>query len=267
MDTPIERRLLRLRRRSVLLRITAIFLFMVCMSSTASEYAFHVGPNGYAPYVIVERTDSRILYYGFVFDFLDAFEAANPEFKRKNALLTRKRANVKMASGQDIDLMFNSPLFVSDEILQFYRFTDSLFVTRDVVISHKSSQLEYNSPLDLYGKTVGTIRGYSYGKFDKLIKRGEIIDMRVDHHTQAIGMLEKGRIDAYFGNIFVSPHYIKQLGFNVSDYNIWTIPMYEFEFAFAVNNKKPELYKKLNEFIAVAKSDGSMDELIKKYIQ
>ncbi|MBX2884562.1 MAG: transporter substrate-binding domain-containing protein [Granulosicoccus sp.] len=255
------------RKRSVCRRITTTILLFTCVQSWAGEYAVHVGPNGYAPYAIVERNGSDVRYHGVIFDFLDAFESANPEFKRKHALLTRKRANIKMENGEDIDLMFNSPLFVSDAIRKHYKFTDPLFTTKDVVVTHKNNKISYQQPQDLYGKSIGTIRGYSYGKFDRLIKNGLITDMRVDHHIQAIGMLEKGRIDAYFGNIFVSPHYIKQLGLKVSDFTFSDVPMYEFEFAFAVKKDKPALFKKLNDFLAATKIDGSLEVLINNYIE
>ena len=247
-----------------------LLLVLVLFSSSnasATRYSVHVGPNGYEPYSIVERNGGEVSYSGIMFDLLDGFEKANPEFERTHSLLTRKRANLKMANGEAVDLMFNSPLFVSDEIKNHYEFTDPLVTTKDVVITHKNSDLAYQSVADLFGKTVGAIRGYSYGKFDDLIRGGLINVVRVDHHTQAIGMLEKGRIDAYFGNIFVTPHYIKSLDLQVGDFVFSGKAMYEFEFSFAVNRKKPELYSKLNAYIADAKANGSLDRMIRKYLE
>lgn len=248
-------------------RLAILLLFINFNPAKAASYSVHVGPNGYAPYSIIEREGGEVRYHGIVFDLLDVFEANNPEFERTLSLLTRKRANLKMANGEDIDIMFNSRLFVSDEIQQHYQFTEPLITTKDVVITHKTSDFSYNTAADLIGRAVGTIRGYSYSEFDTLLENGSIRDIRVDHHMQAIGMLQKGRIDAYFGNIFVSPHYIKQLGLKVSDFVFSSKPMYEFEFSFAVNNKKPELLRKLNAFIKRIKKDGTLERITKKYIE
>jgi len=223
--------------------------------------------NGYEPYSIIERSGGTVRYRGIVFDLLDAFEESYPEFTRTHSLLTRKRANLKMANGEAIDLMFNSPLFVSAEIKQHYQFTEPLVVTKDVVITHKGSGFNYTKMIDLRGRTVGAIRGYSYGEFDNLLNARMIKDVRVDHHTQAIGMLAKGRIDAYFGNVFVSPHYIKSLGLPVSDFVFSDQPMYEFEFSFAVNRSKPDLLKKMNAFIADSRADGSLGRIIGHYLE
>lgn len=243
-------------------------LLVLCSCQAAStQYSVHVGPNGFAPYSIVERSGSDIRYSGVMFDFLDAFEASNPEFERTHVLLTRKRANIKMANGEAVDLMFNSPLFVSEEIMQHYQFTAPLIATKDIVITHKNGDIAYKSAPDLFGKTVGAIRGYSYGEFDDYIRDGLINVVRLDQHTQAIGMLARGRIDAYFGNIFVSPHYIKLLNLQVSDFIFSDTPMYEFEFSFAVIKSKPNLYHKINRFIAESKANGSLDRMITEHLK
>ena len=249
-------------------RLLALMLMLLISShASAARYSVHVGPNGYEPYSIIERNGMDVSYSGVMFDLLDGFETANPEFERTHSLLTRKRANLKMANGEAVDLMFNSPLFVSDEVMNHYKFTDPLVTSKDVVITHKNNGLDYKSVADLFGKKVGAIRGYSYGKFDDLIRGGLINVVRLDHHIQAIGMLEKGRIDAYFGNIFVTPHYIKSLDLQVGDFVFSDKAMYEFDFSFAVNRKKPELYNKLNAYIADAKAKGSLDKMIRKYLE
>jgi len=235
--------------------------------ATAEEFTIHAGPNGYAPFFMIDKSGDEPVYSGAIYDLLDAFEAQYPQYKRKSILLTRKRANVRMARGEVFDVMFNSPLFVSDEILKHYRFTQSMFVSRDVVITRKDQNFEYRKPEDLYNKSVSTIRGYGYGDFDRLLESGLIRDTRVDQHEQAIGMLIKKRVDAYFGNIYVSPHYMKKMGLNVSDFNFSEVSMYEFDFAFAVNKKKPELFDKLDAFVGDSVAEGLVDRIFKGYIE
>ncbi len=255
------------RQRKALTAVVCYWLFCGASQAAQQEYALHVGPNGYAPFALIDRSNDQVRYYGVMFDFLDAFEAEHPEFKRKTVLLTRKRANAKMAKGEVIDVMINSPLFVSSKIKKHYKFTDTFLHTEDKVITRKDQDFSYKVPADLHGKTVGTIRGYSYGEFDYLIKNGVVLDTRVDHHTQAIGMLSKNRIDAYFGNMHVTPLYIKELGLKIDDFVFSETSLYEFDVAFAVNIKRPELYQKLNSFLQRYIADGSLDERMRSYIE
>lgn len=233
----------------------------------AAEYKVHVGPNGWMPFVRINRNGADVSYYGLMFDLLDDFEKAHPEFNRKLVLSTRKRANAMMEKGEGIDLMLNSPLFVSIEILAHYKFTNALLRMHDKVISLKSQKLEYHTPHDLIGRKVGTIRGYGYGHFDFLLKNGLFEDVRVDSHSQAIGMLHKNRIEFYIGNNLVSPLYMKEMGLDISDFQFSDGSLYEFNVAFAVNKNRPELYDKLNSFVADYVSDGRFDALLKSYTE
>ena len=247
--------------------LSVFVMLMLCVPTHAEEYTIHSGPNGYAPFFVIKGSGDDAVHSGAIYDLLDLFENRHTEYTRKPILLTRKRANLGMARGEGIDVMFNSPLFVSDEILEHYRFTQTIFTSRDVVITRKDQEFNYQKPEDLYEKSVGTIRGYGYGEFDQLLASKLIRDVRVDEHPQAIGMLAKGRIDAYFGNIFVSPHYMKEMGLNVSDFEFSAVSMYEVEFAFAVNKKKPELYKRLDAFISDVRYNGVLSRLLKSYLE
>jgi len=247
--------------------IAVFAILLVWNSAEAEEYTIHAGPNGYAPFFMIEGSGDEVIYSGAIYDVLDAFEDQNPQYTRKSILLTRKRANLRMARGEVFDVMFNSPLFVSDEILKHYKFTRSMFTSRDVVITRKEQNFEYTKPADLYNKAVSTIRGYGYGDFDQFLESGLIRDVRVDRHQQAIGMLIKKRVDAYFGNIYVSPHVMKKMGLKVSDFKFSTVSMYDFDFAFAVNKKKPELYRKLDEFIGDSVAAGLVDSIFENYIK
>lgn len=262
----IMTRLLPLQHISVAL-LTGLCLSFLSNKSAASEYNLHVGPHGWVPFVTVKREGMEISHDGIMFDFLDQFEAAYPEFKRKHVLSTRKRVNALMENGEIIDVMLTSPLFVSAEIFKHYKFTNTLVRTYDKVISRKNKNIQYITPHDLIDKKVGTIRGYSYGHFDFLLNLNLFEDVRVDSHTQAIGMLEKDRIDVYIGNSLVSPLYIKSLGLDINDFVISDASLYEFNLSFAVNKNQPELYEKLNDFIADFVADGSFDDLLKSYTE
>lgn len=258
-------------RRLPMQHAIAVLLLILSLGSigtraNAMEYTVHVGPSGWLPFVMVERIGDDISHYGVMFDFLDQFEAAYPKYTRNNLLSTRKRVNAMMEKGEKIDLMLSSPGFVSSKVLENYKFTETLARTTDKVISRKSQNFQYNTPHDLIGKKVGTIRGYSYGHFDFLMNFDYFNDVRVDTHPQAIGMLIKNRIDVYIGNSLASPFYIAKSGLDLSEFVFPEASLYEFNIAFAVNKRRPELYENLNKFIVEFVADGKFDALLERYL-
>ena len=258
-------------RRLPMQHAIAVLLLILSLGSIgtrakAMEYTVHVGPSGWLPFVMVERIGDDISHYGVMFDFLDQFEAAYPKYTRNNLLSTRKRVNAMMEKGEKIDLMLSSPGFVSSKVLENYKFTETLARTTDKVISRKSQNFQYNTPHDLIGKKVGTIRGYSYGHFDFLMNFDYFNDVRVDTHPQAIGMLIKNRIDVYIGNSLASPFYIAKSGLDLSEFVFPEASLYEFNIAFAVNKRRPELYENLNKFIVEFVADGKFEALLERYL-
>ena len=164
--------------KHLLIRFLLCFASFLCASNTLAddsveEFSVHIGPYGYAPFIILDKSGDNPGYSGIAYDILSLFEKRYPEYKRTHVLLTRKRANTLMAKGTVVDLMFNSPLFVAPEILEYYEFSNTLLTTQDVVVSRRDKRFNYTGPSDLYGMSVGAIRGYSYGAFDRLFSQGK----------------------------------------------------------------------------------------------
>lgn len=250
--------------RSILL---CVGISLYSFAAYAEEYLVHTGPNGYPPFMFVHEHAGSTSYSGIVVDLLDAFEAANPEFNRSYNAMSRTRTNLHIKRGEFSDLMFFSPLFASEDTKKKYLFTEDLFVSKDIVVTRRNSGFKYKEHADLYGKNVAILRGYSYGEFDLMFKKGLVTPVAVDRHTQAVGMLSKGRVDAYFGNIHVTPFYMKQVGLPLSDFHFSDVAMFEIEYAFMIHSDKRKLYNALNRFIAEHKSNGSLQRIIDKYIQ
>lgn len=257
-----------LRQIHVLLFCCVFYLWCAASAVASEPYALLVGKNGYPPFVIVDVDDAgAVIYRGVVVDFLDAFEERYPGYQRQFVSLPRKRANAAMARGEKIDLMFQSPMFAAQSTKDHYQFTESLYRSKDVVITRKGDGLHYRSPEDLFGRKVGTISGYGYGIFDELFEAGKISDRRVNLHTQAIQLLDRNRVDAYFGNIHVSPYFIGELGLDPASFRLSEKSLFEFDLAFMVNRSKGSLYKDLNAFVRDSRDNGLLKEIMEGYIR
>ena len=233
----------------------------------AESYLVHTGPNGYPPYLFVDERADGVRYSGIIVDLLEAFEKEYPEFSHGFNSMSRTRANLHIARGEFSDLMFFSPEFASPSAMESYQFTHTLFNSKDVVVTLRGTEFKYRKPEDLYGKTVSTIRGYSYKEFDELIENGTISSVPVNLHVQAIGMLEKKRVDAYFGNMIVTPFYLKSMGLDESDFTMSEKALYEVKYAFMIHRDKHELYDALNDFIIIAKANGVFSSIVNKYLK
>lgn len=239
----------------------------VANASPSTHYLVHTGPNGYPPFIFVHEQASAIHYSGVIVDLLDAFEAENPEFSREYNSMSRTRANLHIERGDFSDLMFFSEDFASPKTKKKYQFTHPLFSSKDIVVTRADSPLEYRKPADLHGKSVATLRGYAYGEFDRLFKLGIVESVALERHTQGIEMLERNRVDAYFGNMLVTPFYLKQIGLEQAAFKFSDIPLSEITFSFMIHRDKSELFNALNAFIRKAEDNGALQKMLNHYIK
>jgi len=226
------------------------------------------GRGGYPPFVITEFKDEDIVVTGMVNDILSLFEKRFPEYHRVHKNYPRKRVNKMMEIGAEgIDIMFNSPMFASDLMKRNYNFSVTVFRTHDVVITKDYSPFKYLIPKDLYGKRVGTILGYSYGEFDALFEQGKIIADPVNTHIQNLRKLNLNRVDAIFGNIHVSPYYMKQLNLDPNGFIFSESLLLEFDLCFFVTKRNLNLLLDLNVFINHIKQNGTLNIIVNNYIR
>lgn len=72
-------------------------------------------------------------------------------------------------------------------------YTDYYALSREVVISKTYNQEK--SPMDLYGKVLGIVRGYRYGDFEKHFADNKIVKIDVRSELELLTQLNHGRID------------------------------------------------------------------------
>lgn len=233
----------------------------------AESYVVHTGPNGYPPFLFVDERADGIQYSGIIVDLLGAFENVYPDFDHSYKSMPRKRVNSLIKRGEFTDLMFRSREFVSPSTMEHYRLTHTLIESKDVVVTRRNDEFEYSKPEDLHGKSVAIIRGYSYLGFDELFEKGKISSTTVDLHVQAIGMLEKKRVDAYFGNMIVTPFYLKGMGIDKDRFAFSETALSELNFVFMIHRDKTKLFNALNQFIVTAKVNGVLNSIVNKYLK
>lgn len=102
-----------------------------------------------------------------------------------NFSTTRKRANISTARGEVFELIFNSPLFVSEDRLMHYRLTQTFMMSKDVAASRTADGSDCRKPEVLSGRCVSTTCGYGHRlSFSKLT---ELNYLNHTHLTHCVG--------------------------------------------------------------------------------
>lgn len=246
-----------------------VFLFLILIDSPFAKESLIMNGTNYAPYIINPSTtfecdESKM--GGILFDLLVQFQKQNFQYSIIYRNYPRRRVNEMLKRGEEIDLFFNSPLFTDEETKKYYNFSAVIFHTRDVVVSRKKDNFIYKSPKDLYGKRVATIRGFGYGAFDPLLKNGIIKDDRSPGNENLIQKLKYGRIDVFFGNIHVTPYYMKKMGMDMDEFRFSKKSLLEFNLLLVIRKDKKSFYKDFNKFVVKSRKNGLINRLEKKYI-
>lgn len=246
--------------------LLVLMLCLVVSLVLAKELVMNV--NSYAPYQILQDEDAfETNFSGINIDIFDLFQKRYPQYKIKYVNYPSARARHILENGSpEIDIHWTSPIFVNEAFLKHNEYTTTVLNSEDIVITMKGSSVVYTKPSDLFGKRVGVLAGYGYGEFDELFASNKITEDRANTHTQNIEKLRRNRIDAYFGNVHVSSYFIRQLGYDVSDFVFSDVSLFKFEYGPFVSKKHTGLINDFRKFIKDIKQSGELQKIIDKYM-
>ncbi len=181
-----------------------------------------------------------------------------------------KRAVVNLETGVS-DMLF--PAFKTEEREKFAYYPEypieimkfSLFVRKDSIFKYEKAE-------DLKGKKIGLVRGYSAGPVFDEARRKNYFTVEETNSTEAdIMKLMSGRIDCFVQQYTVARFLIKKAGLSDKIVELKnpvdkTIPTY-----IIVSRKREienidELLKKINTALKEMWDDGTIENIIKKYI-
>lgn len=207
------------------------------------------GPSGYAVEIAVE-----------------AIRRAG--FTPKPVTRPWKRAQLEAIAGKGLITAFSE----TPERMQFYLYTEPMFVDRVVLVQHKDRRFEFNRVEDLQDKIIGIARGSNYsGDFSSY---RNLLNLEGDDgHRQRLLKLMAGRIDA---GIFSGDMYVVHYNARRADLNPDVFVAAEKAITFDPNHigipKKllgfePEQVKrKLDQTLMEMKVDGTIAQIRSGYL-
>ncbi len=243
--------------------IMALFMgFVATARATPQNKEIIVGFNSVAwPPYLIKETNGKI--HGIMIDVIKEI-AAKHGFSVKIMELPEKRAIRGMVSGE-IDAYSKAKEWVAEP--DAYLWTDPVVESTDVLIFPKDRPVDFETPDDLTGKTIGAILGYRYPTLEPYFADGRIERDDVKKDSLMLRKLLRGRDDAAIINKLVA---------------FWVIrknPEFKGKFAFsetpvgtagcrvmftAKQNWQPFIAL-FNKELALMKTDGRLNEIIRKY--
>ncbi|MBF0233160.1 MAG: transporter substrate-binding domain-containing protein [Desulfamplus sp.] len=257
-----------LKNRKVLLMLLVLSEFLlcgICFSQTEKEQVNVVFiDSGYAPFHITPASPAKRIEKGIVVEILREFEKEYPYYKVSMKELPKKRLIYQMDKGE-ADMTYNSPLFTGKNSENFI-WSDPFIESKDYVVMLKNNRFAFEKPEDLFGKTIGKIRGFGYGEYDSYFKEGKISGYDSEKTIYLIRMLKIGRLDGFLGNIHVTPYEMGLHNEKRENFYFPETPIYKFELGFQINKNRTKLKDDLNRFIKGAREDGLLKKIEAKYL-
>ena len=172
---------------------------MLALSLAGSAYATApvipvFSGDGSPPKMFVHEGEQR----GVLIDILNYADKQMPQHRFELSLYPWARAYMASASGQG-GLLGISWTWRRDEVFDY---SEPLFYDEVVIVVRKGHEFNYQSLSDLQGKTLGTVRGASFGSaFDRAHQDG-VFSIEGDNGARnRLSKLAAGRIDCALFNV------------------------------------------------------------------
>lgn len=146
----------------------------------------------------------------------------------------------------------------TDERKKFVNFTDTYYLSSQMILINKKTK-NIKELEDIKGKEVGVILGYTG---DTIISKMDNVNVkRYNGASEAIMALKSNKINAVIIDSEPAKNYAKQN----KDLKLINTDVAKEEYAIAISKKNKKLTEDINLVLKEFMSNGTYDELIKKY--
>ncbi len=224
------------------------------------EITFSFNDAGWPPYLVMENGDRA---GGIMLDVLRTIASMHGlgvtirPYPEKRGLLYLKKGK--------IDAFPKAMEWVKHP--EEYTWTDPVVDSADVIVFRRSHPIVFNRPEDLFGKRIGTVRGYGYPLLDRYFSDGRIYRDDARSEKPMLKKLLLGRIDAAVINKLValwmiSPHSEFRDMFAFSENNVGKAG---YRFMFTVKYDWKPFAADFNEELSKMKKDGRLRNILEEY--
>ncbi|KPQ28359.1 MAG: polar amino acid transport system substrate-binding protein [Marinobacter excellens HL-55] len=223
----------------------------------SDTFRFNISPNGYPPYLIVDGEEPS----GIMWDVVELI-VPRMGYDLEPLKIPRKRVDSMLGEG----FLDGTPRAIEwTEEPENFLFTDPVVHVEEVFFFSVDSDLDYQHPSDLFGKTVVTHLGYLYPQIGPYFEDDKIHRFDVPRDRDMFRFLLHGdRFDTALADRLVGRWILKTEGlseqFRSSDKAIS-----QYGFRIMLRPEWADFATSFNEELEVIRENGELEAILAKY--
>ncbi len=239
--------------KTIIVLVCACVLF--CSSTQAAQKVIIAVDSGNPPYMYEKDGEAAGIYPALL---SAVFERMGIEMVVKS--YPWKRA-LKMGKDGEVGI---GGIYQTKERLKFFDYSAPIYAERVLIYVMKNKKFTFKKLPDLAGKTIGVLRGWSYGDaFDQFRQEGNMKIKPANNDNTTFKRLVYGYVDCLFAPEHTGNQMIRRkeyLGGVVPLANPLVVK--DTYLVFAKRSKKKKYLDKFNAMLKIMKADGSYDKVI-----
>ncbi len=250
-----------LKRSSGVLTVAFLALTAAGMAFGANdgrpEFHFNISPNGYPPYLIVDgSTPSGIMW-----------EVVNTIVPRLGyQVVPRKIPRKRVDQMLTDDYLDGTPRAIEwTERPEDYLFTDAVVNVEEVFFFPKSSELDFEHPTDLFGKTVVAHLGYLYPTLEPYFADHKIKRFDVSRDRDMFRFVLLGeQFDAALADKLVGQWILRNEGLT-DQFRSSADGISQYGFRIMLRKDWTEFAEAFNDELAIIRRNGELEAILANY--
>ena len=220
-------------------------------------FRFNISPNGYPPYLIVDRNQPS----GIMWDVVSVV-AQRLGYRIIAEKIPRKRVDQMLLDGY-IDGTPRAREWADDP--DQFLFTDPVVDIEEVFFVPAQSGFSYESPDDLASKTIVTHLGYRYPLLEPYFEDGRIRRFDVSRDKDMFTFVLHGdRFDAAVADRLVGKWILRNEGWR-DQFDITNASISNYGFRLMLRKDWQSFAVRFNEELARMKANGELDAILANY--
>ncbi len=231
--------------------------FNINAASHHKTFRFNISPNGYPPYLIVDQGQPS----GIIWDVVSLI-GQRLGYEVASKKVPRKRVDQMLLDGL-IDGTSRAREWTKNP--DRFLFTDPIVPIEEVFFVRKDSDLEYQSPQDLYSKTIVTHLGYHYPELQVHFDAGNIQRFDVARDQDMFTFVLHGdQFDAAVADRLVGQWLLKEEGLQ-DQFRSTARGISQFDFRIMLRRDWQAFAAAFNEELKTIRENGELDAILAKY--
>ena len=243
--------------KMIIVLITAGVLF--ASSIQASQKIVIAVDWGNPPYMFEQAGEAAGIYPGLISAIFDrmGIEVGLKAYPWKRAL--------KMGTDGEVGI---GGIYQTAKRLKIYDYSAPLYTERVLIYVTQKNMFTFNKLADLEGKTIGVLRGWSYGDaFDQFRQAGKVTVKAANNDHITFKRLVAGHVDCLFAPEHTGNQMLRQKAYHDQVVAIAKpVAVNDTYIVFAKRSHKKKLLEQFNAMLKTMKDDGSYEQVIQSSI-